>query len=60
MPLERSARRAAVGRNIRREIAAGKPREQAVAIAVDIQRREAKRSGLSLREQGGRRGTEDE
>jgi hypothetical protein len=39
MPLIKSASKAAVGQNIRREIAAGRPAEQAVAIALDTQRR---------------------
>jgi len=39
MPLVKSASKAAVGQNIRREIAAGRPAEQAVAIALDTQRR---------------------
>lgn len=39
MPLEKSASKAAVGRNIRRELAAGKKQSQAVAIALATQRR---------------------
>ena len=39
MPLDKSASRAAIGKNIKREIAAGKPRKQAVAIALDVARR---------------------
>ena len=39
MPLVKSASRKAVGQNIRREIQAGKPQRQAVAIALDVQRR---------------------
>ena len=39
MPLVKSPSKAAVGQNIRREIAAGRPAEQAVAIALDTQRR---------------------
>lgn len=38
MPLEKSASNAAVGRNIEREEAAGKPRKQAIAIALSTQR----------------------
>lgn len=34
MPLEKGSSRDAVGRNIRTEEAAGKPRKQAVAIAL--------------------------
>jgi len=39
VPLDKSASRAAIGKNIKREIAAGKPRKQAVAIALDVARR---------------------
>lgn len=39
MPLDKSKSKAAVGRNIRTEMAAGKPQKQAVAIALATQRR---------------------
>jgi hypothetical protein len=39
MPLVKSGSKAAVGENIRREEAAGRPHKQAVAIALDVQRR---------------------
>jgi len=39
MPLEKTAARAAIGRNIKKEIKAGKPRDQAVAIALDVARK---------------------
>jgi hypothetical protein len=39
MPLVKSKSKAAVGENIRREVAAGKPQKQAVAIALSVQRR---------------------
>ena len=39
MPLIKSASKAAVGENIKREEAAGKPHKQAVAIALETQRR---------------------
>lgn len=39
MPLEKTAAKAAIGRNIKAEIAAGKNRKQAVAIALDVARR---------------------
>jgi len=39
MPLVKSASKAAVSENIRREISAGKPQNQAVAIALENQRR---------------------
>jgi hypothetical protein len=45
MPLVKSPSKAAVGQNIRREIAAGRPAEQAVAIALDTQRRAQKPAG---------------
>lgn len=43
MPLVRGASDAAVHANIRREIEAGRPRDQAVAIALDVARRSAGR-----------------
>lgn len=45
MPLIKSASPKMVGENIKREVAAGKPRRQAVAIALDIQRRAKMASG---------------
>jgi hypothetical protein len=39
MPLVKSASKAAVGTNIKREMAAGKPQKQAIAIAMSVQRR---------------------
>lgn len=39
MPLVKSKAPKAVGVNIGREVAAGKPRKQAIAIALDVQRR---------------------
>ena len=41
MPLKKSKSKAAVGKNIAAELAAGKPRAQAIAIALDTQRRTA-------------------
>ena len=38
MPLEKSASKEAVGRNIKREEEAGRPRNQAIAIALNTQR----------------------
>ena len=43
MPLIKSASPKAVGRNIKTEMAAGKPQKQAVAIALNTQR-QAKKS----------------
>lgn len=39
MPLKKSASKKAVGQNIKAEMKAGKPRKQAIAIALDTQRR---------------------
>jgi hypothetical protein len=39
MPLIKSKSKKAVGENIKREEEAGKPRKQAIAIALDVQRR---------------------
>ena len=41
MPLWKSSKQEAVGENIKREEAAGKPKKQAVAIALDVQRKAA-------------------
>ena len=42
MPLWKSAKKEAVGENIKREEAAGKPKKQALAIALNTQREAAK------------------
>jgi hypothetical protein len=39
MPLDKSGSKASVGKNIKTEMAAGKPQRQAVAIALSTQRR---------------------
>lgn len=39
MPLKKSASKKAVGQNIKTEMKSGKPRKQAIAIALDTQRR---------------------
>ncbi len=44
MPLKKSASKKAVSENIKTEMEAGKPQKQAVAIALDVQRR-AKKKG---------------
>ena len=41
MPLVKSASKKAVGENIKREEMAGKPKKQAIAIALSVQRKEA-------------------
>lgn len=43
MPLIKSKSKKAVGTNIKREMEAGKPQKQAVAIALDVQRRAKKK-----------------
>ena len=42
MPLIKSASKKAVSQNIRTEMQSGKPQRQAVAIALDVQRRARK------------------
>lgn len=41
MPLIKSASKKAVGHNIKKEMEAGRPRKQAIAIALETQRRAA-------------------
>jgi hypothetical protein len=41
MPLVKSSSQKAVGENIKREEEAGKPKKQAIAIALSVQRKEA-------------------
>jgi hypothetical protein len=43
MPLIKSSSKKAVGQNIRKEISAGRPKKQAIAIALDVQRRAKKK-----------------
>ena len=43
MPLVKSKSKKAVGTNIKRETQAGRPQKQAIAIALDVQRRAKKR-----------------
>lgn len=45
MPLIKSLAGKAVSRNIKTELAAGKPQNQAVAIALNVQREAKKRKG---------------
>lgn len=45
MPLVKSPSKKAVGENIRREMGAGKPQKQAIAIALSVQRREKSDGG---------------
>lgn len=44
MPLKKSTSKKAVSENIKTEMEAGKPQKQAVAIALEVQRR-AKKKG---------------
>jgi len=44
MPLVKSGSAEAVGKNIKTEITAGKPKKQAVAIALSVERENAKGS----------------
>jgi hypothetical protein len=44
MPLIKSSSPKAVGTNIKREMAAGKPQKQAVAIALNTQRQAGKKT----------------
>lgn len=45
MPLKKSGSKAAFSSNIKKEIAAGKPQKQAVAIAYAMKREAAKKKG---------------
>jgi hypothetical protein len=42
MPLDRLGSKEAVGKNIKTEMKAGKPKKQAVAIALSVERENAK------------------
>jgi hypothetical protein len=44
MPLIKSSSPKAVGTNIKRELSAGKPRKQAIAIALNTQRQAGKKT----------------
>lgn len=50
MPLKKGTSRATIGANIRTEKAAGKPQDQAVAIALNT----ARRSGAKIPKKGGK------
>jgi len=49
MPLDKSNSKAAVSRNIETLLGEGKPRKQAVAIALDIKKRKSKSGGGSVK-----------
>lgn len=42
MPLDKSGTEASVGKNIKAEVKAGKPKKQALAIALNVERENAK------------------
>ncbi len=42
MPLDKSGSKASVGKNIKAEMKAGKPKKQAVAIALNVERDNAR------------------
>lgn len=46
MPLDKSGSKESVSKNIKTEISAGKPRDQAVAIALDTARRAGAKIGV--------------
>ena len=50
MPLIKSPSKKAIGQNIKTEMAAGKPRKQAIAIALDT----ARRSGAKIPKKKGK------
>lgn len=49
MPLKKSASKKAVSENIRTEMKAGKPQKQAIAIALDVQKRAAAKKAKAKR-----------
>lgn len=42
MPLDKSGSKESVGKNVKAEMAAGKPKKQALAIALNVERDNAK------------------
>ena len=51
MPLDKSGTEQSVGKNIKTEIKAGKPKKQAVAIALNVERDNAKGARKTALEQ---------
>lgn len=51
MPLDKSGSKKSVGKNIKTEMAAGRPQKQAIAIALNTQR-EAKKKGHGSKRRG--------
>jgi|APCry1669188879_1035177.scaffolds.fasta_scaffold06124_3 hypothetical protein len=52
MPLIKSSSKKAVGKNIKREMAAGRPQKQAIAIALTERREVAKKQGRKMPTKG--------
>jgi hypothetical protein len=52
MPLIKSSSKRAVGKNIAKEMAAGRPQKQAIAIALTERRDVAKKQGRKLPAKG--------
>jgi len=50
MPLIKSGSKRAISENIRREMKAGKPQKQAIAIAMDVARRHGGKNVHTVRE----------
>jgi len=51
MPLDKSGTEESVGKNIKTEMKAGKPKKQAVAIALNVERDNAKGARKSMLEE---------
>jgi hypothetical protein len=51
MPLDKSGSAQSVGKNIKAEVKAGKPKKQAVAIALNVERDNAKGKRKSMLEE---------
>jgi hypothetical protein len=51
MPLDKSGTKESVGKNIKTEIKAGKPKKQAVAIALNVERDNAKGARKTMLEE---------